>query len=111
MNGPVEVSVTELAAAAAEGPIVVDVREPDEYARGHIPNAILMPLATVPVRYSELPRDEPLYFVCAVGARSMQAVRFLAQLGFDARNVAGGTHDWMAAGMPVETGLPPNDPD
>jgi rhodanese-related sulfurtransferase len=41
----------------------------------------------------------------------MQAVRFLAQLGFDARNVAGGTHDWMAAGMPVETGLPPNDPD
>jgi rhodanese-related sulfurtransferase len=111
MSAPAEVSVTELAAAALEGAVVVDVREPDEYARGHIPDAILMPLATVPVRYSELPRDEPLYFVCAVGARSMQAVLFLAQLGFDARNVAGGTHDWMAAGMPVQTGLPADDPD
>ena len=111
MSRPAEVGVNELAAAAVDGAVVVDVREPDEYARGHIPNAILMPLATVPVRYSELPRDEPLYFVCAVGARSMQAAQFLAQLGFDARNVAGGTHDWMAAGMPVETGLPANDPD
>jgi rhodanese-related sulfurtransferase len=111
MSALAEVSVTELAAAAAEGAVVVDVREPDEYARGHVPEAILMPLATVPVRYSELPRDEPLYVVCAVGARSMQAVLFLAQLGFDARNVAGGTHDWMAAGMPVETGLPANDAD
>lgn len=110
MRVPAEVSVNELAAAVAEGAVVVDVREPDEYARGHVPDAILMPLATVPVRYSELPRDEPLYFVCAVGARSMQAAQFLAQLGFDARNVAGGTYDWMSAGMSVETGLPANDP-
>ena len=109
MSGPVEVSVTELAAAAADGAVVVDVREPDEYARGHIPNAILMPLASVPVRYSELPAEKPLYFVCAVGARSMQAAQFLAQLGYDTRNVAGGTYDWMAAGMPVETGLPAAD--
>ena len=106
MTGPAEVSVRELAAATADGAVVVDVREPDEYARGHVPDAILMPLTTVPVRYSELPRDEPLYLVCAVGARSMQAAHFLAQLGFDARNVAGGTHDWMAAGLPVDTGLP-----
>lgn len=109
MTGPAEVSVHELAAAASEGAVVVDVREPDEYARGHVPDAILMPLATVPVRHSELPRDEPLYLVCAVGARSMQAAQFLTQLGFDARNVVGGTHDWMAAGMPVETGLPAGD--
>jgi rhodanese-related sulfurtransferase len=111
MTGPTDVSVHELAAATAEGAVVVDVREPDEFARGHVPDAILMPLATVPVRYPELPRDEPLYLVCAVGARSMQAAQFLAQLGFDARNVAGGTHDWMAAGLPTDTGLPAGDAD
>lgn len=109
MTGPTEVSVRDLAAATAEGAVVIDVREPDEYARGHVPDAIPMPLATVPVRYPELPRDEPLYLVCAVGARSMQAAQFLAQLGYDARNVAGGTHDWMAAGMPIEAGLPAGD--
>ncbi|HEU4541629.1 MAG TPA: rhodanese-like domain-containing protein [Jiangellaceae bacterium] len=109
MNTPDEVSVHELAAAAVEGAVVVDVREPGEYASGHIPEAILMPLATVPVRYPELPRNQPLYLVCAVGARSMQAAHFLVQLGFDARNVAGGTHDWMAAGMPIDTGLPADD--
>jgi rhodanese-related sulfurtransferase len=106
---PIEVTVHELAAAVADGAVVVDVREPDEYTRGHVPDAIMMPLATVPVRYPELPRDRPLYLVCAVGARSMQAAQYLTQLGFDARNVAGGTYDWVAAGMPIETGLPADD--
>ncbi|HEX6235320.1 MAG TPA: rhodanese-like domain-containing protein [Jiangellaceae bacterium] len=107
----VEVTVHELAAAVADGAVVVDVREPDEYTRGHVPDAILMPLATVPVRYSELPRDRPLYLVCAVGARSMHAAQYLSQLGFDARNVAGGTYDWVTAGFPIDTGLPAGDRD
>lgn len=104
MTVPAEVTVHELAAASAEGAVVVDVREPDEYVAGHVPQAMLMPLRTVPDRHQELPKDEPIYLVCAVGARSMQAAHYLSQLGYDVRNVAGGTHDWMAAGLPVETG-------
>ncbi len=102
-----EVTVDELAAAHAAGELVVDVREPEEYAQGHVPGAVLMPLATVPARYPELPRDRAVYLVCAVGARSMQAARYLARLGYDARNVAGGTSDWMAAGRPVAAGMEP----
>lgn len=100
-----EVSVAELAAAQEAGELVVDVREPEEYVQGHVPGAVLMPLATVPARYPELPRDRTVYVVCAVGARSMQAAQYLAKLGYDARNVAGGTNDWMAAGNPVTAGM------
>jgi len=102
---PPEVSVHELAAARADGAVVVDVREPAEYVEGHVPQSVLMPLRSVPDRYQELPKDRTVYLVCAVGARSMQAAHFLGQLGYDARNVAGGTQDWIAAGLPVETGL------
>lgn len=105
MIEPGEVSVRELATATDDGALVVDVREPGEYAEGHVPQALLMPLRTVPDRYQELPKDTTLYLVCAVGARSMQAAYFLAELGYDVRNVAGGTRDWIAAGLPVETGL------
>jgi rhodanese-related sulfurtransferase len=101
---PQEVTVQELAAATAAGELVVDVREPVEYAQGHVPQAVLMPLATVPARHPELPRDQPIYLVCAVGARSMQAAHYLARLGYDVRNVAGGTSDWIRAGLPVEFG-------
>lgn len=82
--------------------LVVDVREPDEYARGHLPGARLAPLQTVPSLVGELPTDEPVYLVCAVGARSAQAAMFLAQHGVDAVNVDGGTRDWYAAGYPLE---------
>ncbi|HSI94015.1 MAG TPA: rhodanese-like domain-containing protein [Jiangellaceae bacterium] len=104
MTDPHEVTVHELAAAAEAGELVVDVREPVEYAYAHVPQAVLMPLGTVPARHPELPRDRPIYLVCAVGARSMQAAMYLSRLGYDVRNVAGGTHDWIAAGLPVETG-------
>lgn len=101
---PPEVSVAELAAAIDAGALVVDVREPFEYVEGHVPGARSMPMGTVPDRYDELPRDGTLYLVCAVGARSMQVARYLDHLGFDVRNVAGGTGDWIAAGFPVQHG-------
>ena len=97
------ISVTELAAlleADATTP-VIDVREPHEYAEGHVPDAVLMPLQTVPIRHEELPRDRVVYVVCAVGGRSGQAVAWLNQQGYDTVNVAGGTQDWLAAGLPV----------
>jgi rhodanese-related sulfurtransferase len=97
------VSVHELRAALDDGaPLVVDVREPDEFAQGHVPGARLVPLQTVPGLVGELPTGEPVYLVCAVGARSAQAAMFLARHGVDAVNVDGGTRDWLMAGYPVE---------
>jgi rhodanese-related sulfurtransferase len=97
------ISVGELAALLAADPAtpVVDVREPDEYAAGHVPSASLMPLHTVPLRHEELPRDRTIYVVCAVGGRSGQAVAWLNEQGYDAVNVEGGTRDWVMSGHPV----------
>lgn len=98
------VTVTELKAAMDEQAYVVDVREPNEYEAGHVPGAVLMPLATVPIRHSELPRDRTVYLVCQTGGRSFTAATWLAQQGYDVRNVTGGTSDWVSHGFPVENG-------
>jgi rhodanese-related sulfurtransferase len=96
------VSIHELKAALDAGPVtLIDVREPVEYAEAHVPGAELMPLQSVPQRVDELPTDQPVYVVCAVGGRSAQAAGFLATRGVDAINVDGGTKDWIAAGYPV----------
>lgn len=89
-------------AGPGERPVVVDVREPWEYAEGHVPGARPVPLATVPARAGDLPTDRPVYLICAVGARSGQAAAYLARLGLEAVNVEGGTSEWLAAGYPVE---------
>ena len=96
------VSIEDLRTAMAEGATVIDVREPGEFATGHVPGARLVPLATVPGALPDLPTGEPVYVICQVGARSAQAAEFLSQRGVDARTVDGGTGDWMAAGHPVE---------
>lgn len=83
------------------GAVLVDVRNPDEYAGGHVPTAVLMPMQTVPVRIDELRTDTPVYLVCEVGARSYRVGEFLAQQGIPSRNVVGGTSEWRAAGLPV----------
>ena len=96
-----EVPLEALAARAA-GAVVVDVREPDEYAAGHIPGALSLPQADLASRLDELPRDRPLLLVCQTGVRSMRAARFLAQAGYpDVASVRGGTVAWIAAGGAV----------
>ena len=95
-------SVAELRAELSQDAALIDVREPSEYARGHVPGARLVPLATVPSALSDLPADRPLFVICEVGSRSAQAAAFLRHHGFDARNVEGGTQEWIAAGYPVE---------
>ena len=81
---------------------LIDVREPAEYASGHVPGAISMPLATVPVRINELPRMSPVHIICQSGGRSMQAAAYLAQAGYSVVNVSGGTGSWIMSGFPVE---------
>jgi rhodanese-related sulfurtransferase len=97
------ITVAELKAVVEQGGAqVVDVREPWEYADGHVPGARLVPLADVPTLVGQLPVDEPIYLVCAVGGRSGQAAQFLARHGVESVNVLGGTGEWVAAGYPVE---------
>ena len=83
------------------GAAVVDVREPYEYASGHVPGAINIPLATGPVRVHDLPRGD-VYVICESGARSWQVANFLAQRGVGVTNVEGGTGAWRSSGLPVE---------
>lgn len=80
-----------------DGLTVIDVREDGEFAAGHIQGAVHVPLYDLPARVGEMP-DGQMLVVCKVGARSAQAVAYLAQQGHDAVNLAGGMLDWEAAG-------------
>lgn len=96
--------IETLAAAHADGGVVVDVREPAEYAGGHVPGALNVPLATVVDRLDEIPSGVPVFVVCASGNRSKAATDVLARAGRDAMSVEGGTKGWQESGRPVTTG-------
>jgi rhodanese-related sulfurtransferase len=94
----------ELAAAPAAGTggvFVLDVREDDEWRGGHIEGAVHVPLMDLPVRLPEVPTDRPVAVVCRVGSRSAQATSWLADQGYDVRNVDGGMVAWFAASLPA----------
>jgi rhodanese-related sulfurtransferase len=76
--------------------LVLDVREPDEFADGHVPHAINLPLSQLRSRHVELPRDRDLWVYCRVGQRAYYATRFLAQHGYRARNLSGGFTTYKA---------------
>jgi rhodanese-related sulfurtransferase len=99
-----EIEVAALARRVAEGALVIDVREPDEYAAGHVPGAVLMPLATVPDNLDRLRSDGPTYIICQSGGRSMRACEYAAGEGYDVVNVVGGTGAWIASGNDVVVG-------
>ncbi|MGX1366474.1 rhodanese-related sulfurtransferase [Streptomyces canus] len=99
-----EAPVDEVAAAWAEGGLVVDVREPDEYAAGHVPGARLMPRHTVPAHCGELPADRTVFLICASGNRSRSAADWMTSRGIDAYSVTGGTLAWARGGRPIASG-------
>ena len=81
---------------------VIDVRESPEYIAGHIPDATLIPVASIFARRDELPRDKDILFVCAVGQRSALACEMAAATGLTRLfNLEGGTEAWIKAGYPV----------
>jgi rhodanese-related sulfurtransferase len=95
-----EVSVNELDALPDR--VVLDVREPGEYAAGHVPGAQNVPLATVRDHAVTLLEAGPVHVICQSGRRSAQATDVLRAAGVDAVNVTGGTSAWIDAGKPVE---------
>lgn len=87
-----------------EKAVVIDVREPEEYAAGHITNAKNVPLAQLDERLPTLVKNKalPLVLVCAKGPRAARAEAAVKKLGYDkAKTLAGGMQAWRTAGMPV----------
>lgn len=89
-----------------EDAVVVDIREPEEYARGHIPNAKPIPLGQIDKRLSELEKykQKPLIVACGSGNRAPSACGTLRKAGFEkVFNLAGGVSAWEQAGQPLTT--------
>jgi rhodanese-related sulfurtransferase len=81
---------------------ILDVREPDEWAEGHIPDAVHIPMNQVPERLDELDRDRPVVAVCRSGRRSGEVVDYLSRLGISAENMPGGMVQWADQGLPIK---------
>lgn len=89
--------VPELVAAGWQ---LVDVRTPGEWAGGHVPGAVHIPMDEVLARWDEI--DDPVIFVCAVGGRSARVTAYAVGQGREALNLDGGTQAWVAAGRPLD---------
>lgn len=103
--------VNEVNAAAAlqlinhKNAIVLDVREPNEYAAGHVLNSKLIPLGKLKERMNELEKhkEQPIVVVCRSGNRSGTACYLLGKQGFaQAYNLAGGVQAWQKSNLPLE---------
>lgn len=91
------------AAAVPDGAWLLDVREDDEWAAGHAPEAVHIPLGQLGDRAREVPLDQDVYVICRSGHRSGRATEALNGAGWKAVNVAGGMQNWAAAGRPMRS--------
>lgn len=98
------VTVHDLVDPVTDGWIVLDVREPHEWAAGHIDGALHIPLRELPIRIADLDPQARTLVVCHVGGRSARATAWLHQQGHDVANLAGGMDAWEALGRPVVAG-------
>jgi rhodanese-related sulfurtransferase len=97
-------NLPEVAAdSVPDGAWLLDVREDDEWAAGHVPGARHIPLGQLGARTAEVPQDQAVYVICRSGGRSGRAAQALSGSGWEAINVAGGMQDWAAAGRPMTT--------
>jgi rhodanese-related sulfurtransferase len=99
------VSREELARRVKDGLVtVLDVRPPDEYAAGHLPNAINIPLRELKRRLREMPKSHEIVAYCRgpYCVLAFEAVALLRDRGFKVRRLEDGFPEWRAAGLPVE---------
>ncbi len=99
---PRDINVTEASKQRDAGAFVLDVREPYEWNEGHIPNATLIPLGTLPNQLASVPKDKPIVVICRSGNRSQSGRDILLKAGFtNVTSVNGGMLAWSAAKLPV----------
>jgi len=102
LNG---VSIEALLDRIAQGALLLDVRSVEDYAAGHVPGALNVPVDTLPQHVDKLPRDQDILAYC--GGRfcvlSIKAVELLREQGFSAERVSDGFPGWQAAGLQIET--------
>src|SRR4051812_30715270 len=106
MSGEDDVAAADIADVPTtfdESVILLDVREDDEWQRGHAPGAQHIPMGDVPARMGELDGEAKLFVVCHAGGRSLRVAQYLARNGFEPVNVSGGMLAWAGAGRPVVT--------
>ena len=99
----IDASALQSMLAASPRPLLVDVRTPDETARGVIEGSLLLPLHLLPIHADELEGDTPLVFYCHSGIRSAQAGSFMAGRGREhVYNLRGGVLAWGMAGYALQ---------
>lgn len=119
-----EISPLEVTAARADGALLIDVREPGEFAAGHLPRAINLPRGVLEFKIQAHPamacqasealslRERPLVLYCLTGGRAALAADSLQQLGFErVKSMAGGITAWREAGLPLHQPIDPSGPD
>lgn len=99
------VAVSDVASLRAQGAMLLDVREDDEWAAGRIEGAVHIPMNQLPARLRAdpraVPRDRSVVVVCKVGGRSAQVTAWLTAQGYDAHNLDGGMLAWAVAHQPM----------
>jgi rhodanese-related sulfurtransferase len=97
-SGPAHISADEAVRRVAAGSVLVDVREQNEWDRGHAPEALFLPMSQLADGIDGLPDSEPLLIICHSGARSLRVATALHDAGYDVINVDGGMEAWTSAG-------------
>lgn len=102
-----EIQPRELMAQYENGsaPLLLDCREPFEWAQVRIPGSLYIPMNQIPGRLAELEKDREWVVVCAHGNRSYAVAGFLIHNGFQASSLAGGVTDWWMHGGRTESDL------
>jgi rhodanese-related sulfurtransferase len=97
-----EVDASEAIAKVAAGAYLIDVREQDEWDRGHAPQAHSVPMSRLNELIEQIPSDQEVLVVCLSGGRSARVSSALADAGYQPLNVLGGMSAWAAAGGELE---------
>jgi len=98
-----EISISELCSLKKQAPGTqfVDVRSPSEYASGHIPSAVSVPLEEIEARQGDLNAEQPVVLICKSGTRACIAEGYLRESGRNISVLRGGTDGWVRAGLPL----------
>jgi rhodanese-related sulfurtransferase len=98
-----QVTAAEAVALLAQGALLIDVREDDEWRAGHAPEATHIPLSQLGAEISRVDPARQIVIICRSGRRSDHATAALRTAGYDAYNFSGGMHAWHQAGGAVQT--------